>query len=260
MQIHPLVTVKKAAAVLGVDKKVIREKLTTGEIKGERRRVGEKDKWFVYHGAVQDLLETERLPELDKSERISTEGLTELFDDGSKGETDADEKEANEGNRVEKVDSQSVESISSPFADLVSYSEPPSSTDAVSADIDVLQIYQGAGAENAFDFSHTNPGRAAIAHMLPALDEFLNQLTIEFAHRLAQERGQILRLQQDVALRDERLERVSVLELKLRTAKESMETRNVEVANLQERIVELETELAAQTEKANLPWWKKLFA
>jgi hypothetical protein len=236
MQIHPLVTVKKAAAVLGVDKKIIRQKLTTGEIQGERRRVGEKDKWFVYHGAVQNLLESERLPELqEKADRVSTEGLTELFEDDRAGDGD--------------------QTIPSDVA-LAARAAAAANGDATASDVDVLQIYETAGIQNAVDLSSNNADRAAIAHLLPSLDEFLHQLTIEFAHRLSKERGLILRLQQDVAMRDEQLQKVPTLEKKLRQAKESMQTRNLEVANLQERVIELETQLANVT----TPWWKKLFA
>jgi hypothetical protein len=235
MQIHPLVTVKKAASVLGVDKKIIREKLSTGEIKGERRRVGEKDKWFVYHGAVQDLLETERLPELEKADRLSTEGLNDFFED-------------------EVADA--VDETVAPDIAMAAHTESIADPEIGASEVDVLQIYEATGLQNAIDLSANNTDRAAIAHLLPSLDEFLHQLTIEFAHRLSKERGMILRLQQDVSLRDEQLERVPGLEHKLRLAKESMQTRNLEVANLQERVIELEDQLAL----ANRPWWQKLFA
>ena len=81
MRMHPLVTVKKAASILGVGKEIIRDKLMTGELKGEIRRIGLKDKWFVYSGEVDFLLENQRLPELEaKTDRISTQGMNEFFD------------------------------------------------------------------------------------------------------------------------------------------------------------------------------------
>lgn len=64
MQIHPLVPMRKAAALLGVDKDQLKAKLVAGEIKGEQRRVGSKDKWFVYSGEVSNRIDSERLPEL----------------------------------------------------------------------------------------------------------------------------------------------------------------------------------------------------
>lgn len=89
MRIQPLVTVKKAAAVLGVDKETIRTKLASGEIKGERRRVGSKDKWFVYPGQLEQLMEQKdflALDELEKSERLDIDDMVELFDEDEQRE------------------------------------------------------------------------------------------------------------------------------------------------------------------------------
>jgi hypothetical protein len=44
MQIHPLFSVKKAAEALGVEKQFLRNQLEQGMIRGEKRRVGERDK------------------------------------------------------------------------------------------------------------------------------------------------------------------------------------------------------------------------
>lgn len=76
MQIHPLVPMRKAAALLGVDKDQLKAKLVSGEIRGEQRRVGSKDKWFVYSGEVSNRIDTERLPELMK--RTMTDGQLAL--------------------------------------------------------------------------------------------------------------------------------------------------------------------------------------
>ena len=81
MRMHPLVTVKKAASLLGVEKTAIREKLVSGEMKGEVRRVGNKDKWFVYSGELDFLLESQRIPELEaRAERVSLEGMNSFFE------------------------------------------------------------------------------------------------------------------------------------------------------------------------------------
>ena len=92
MRMHPLVTVKKAASILGVGKETIREKLMSGELKGEIRRIGLKDKWFVYSGEVDSLIENQRLPELEaKTDRISTQDMGEFFEptsgESSEGDT-----------------------------------------------------------------------------------------------------------------------------------------------------------------------------
>ena len=81
MQIHPMVTVKKASLVLGLEKELIRERLVSGELQGERRMVGTKEKWFIYAGCVEELLEKQRLPQLmNESERISLGGMNQFFE------------------------------------------------------------------------------------------------------------------------------------------------------------------------------------
>lgn len=60
MQEHPLISLKKAAAILGVDKGAIRERLSRGELAGEKRLVGSKEKWFIYAREIQSLLENRR--------------------------------------------------------------------------------------------------------------------------------------------------------------------------------------------------------
>lgn len=52
MQKHPMLSVKEAAAALGCDERWIREKLNQGLMKGEKRNIGLKEKWFVYKGEV----------------------------------------------------------------------------------------------------------------------------------------------------------------------------------------------------------------
>ncbi len=82
MQIHPLFSVKKAAEALGVEKQFLRNQLEQGMIRGEKRRVGEHDKWFIYNGEVRDLRDTKRLHELlEKAGRISTEDMGDFFDE-----------------------------------------------------------------------------------------------------------------------------------------------------------------------------------
>jgi hypothetical protein len=81
MQSQPLVTVKQASMLLGVERGLLREKLKEGAIKGERRRVGNKDRWFVHSGELDFLMNTERLAEvLGHQNRTTLEGLTEFFE------------------------------------------------------------------------------------------------------------------------------------------------------------------------------------
>jgi hypothetical protein len=47
MHINPMISVKVAAAMLGRDKKYVREKLDQGLYQGEKRLDGDKERWFV---------------------------------------------------------------------------------------------------------------------------------------------------------------------------------------------------------------------
>ena len=113
MQIHPLFSVKKAAEALGVEKQFLRNQLEQGMIRGEKRRVGERDKWFIYNGEVKDLRDTKRLHELlEKAGRISTEDMGDFFDE------DDEPVSGRDANSVGSVDS--VDALSAPEASEVS--------------------------------------------------------------------------------------------------------------------------------------------
>jgi hypothetical protein len=53
MQKHPLLSVKQAAEMLRLDERSVRERLINGQLKGEKRSVGLREKWFVYNGSVE---------------------------------------------------------------------------------------------------------------------------------------------------------------------------------------------------------------
>lgn len=53
---HPMLSVKEAAAALGCDERWIRERLNQGQLKGEKKNIGAKEKWFVYKGEIDAAL------------------------------------------------------------------------------------------------------------------------------------------------------------------------------------------------------------
>ncbi len=53
MQKHPMLSVKEAAAILRLDERSVRERLINGQLKGEKKNVGLREKWFVYSGSVE---------------------------------------------------------------------------------------------------------------------------------------------------------------------------------------------------------------
>ncbi len=59
---HSMISVKAAAALLGCDKRAVREKLDQGQLKGEKRLDGDKEKWFVKRADVEKLMQLSSPP------------------------------------------------------------------------------------------------------------------------------------------------------------------------------------------------------
>lgn len=53
MNKHPMLSVKEAANLMGCDERWVRERLNQGQLKGEKKNIGLKEKWFVYAGEVE---------------------------------------------------------------------------------------------------------------------------------------------------------------------------------------------------------------
>ena len=53
---HPMLSVKEAASLLGCDERWVRERLNQGQLKGEKKSIGLKEKWFVYKGEIDAAL------------------------------------------------------------------------------------------------------------------------------------------------------------------------------------------------------------
>jgi hypothetical protein len=79
-----MVTVAEAASALGIDERTVREKLSKDEWKGEKRLIGMKEKWFMYRGELDR--QVERLRILRPQERVSTQGLDGVFDQGDQSD------------------------------------------------------------------------------------------------------------------------------------------------------------------------------
>jgi len=56
MNKHPMLSVKEAASLMGCDERWVRERLNQGQLKGEKKNIGLKEKWFVYAGEVEAAL------------------------------------------------------------------------------------------------------------------------------------------------------------------------------------------------------------
>ena len=247
MQIHPLFTVKKAAEVLGVEKQFLRNQLETGTIRGEKRRVGERDKWFIYHGEVKDLRDTKRLHQLiERAKRISTEDLTDFFDD-----EDALEERA--GIPVETVKSEAVESahtkeealgLTESFfveqVDLIAAENLVLSNvlDSVQLDLEMSEYEDQSNTQVSepdeltaelaqiqleLQLESEQEAEAELEHFQDAvsgstsitLDTVLQKLTVEFAYRLAEERSRVCELEHLLEAKEECLRLLPDLERQL---------------------------------------------
>lgn len=51
-----MLSVKEAANLMGCDERWVRERLNQGQLKGEKKSIGLKEKWFVYAGEVEAAL------------------------------------------------------------------------------------------------------------------------------------------------------------------------------------------------------------
>lgn len=56
MQKHPMLSVKEAAEALRIDERSVRDRLANGTLKGEKKQIGLRDKWFVYASAINSAL------------------------------------------------------------------------------------------------------------------------------------------------------------------------------------------------------------
>jgi len=55
-----LLSIKDAAAILNLDKKSVRERLINGQLLGEKKIVGDREKWFVHSHSVESTLAKRR--------------------------------------------------------------------------------------------------------------------------------------------------------------------------------------------------------
>lgn len=69
MQKQPLLTVRQAAAALGVGEKAIQEQLVSGQLKGEKKSEWLQDKWYVYKGEIDERVAKNKAEEAKKPKR-----------------------------------------------------------------------------------------------------------------------------------------------------------------------------------------------
>ncbi len=263
MQIHPLVPIKKAASLLGVEKEVLRDKLTSGEIKGEQRRVGSKDKWFVYSGEVSNRIDTERLPQLMRMtdgqlaleveplpDPISLEDLNKFF-----------ELDENSANEELTDDGAIITSLSNVFT---------ASGEAIASDGEVFTS-PARVIEETFVASTvpktvatTAPTKAhSISDSIADMDYIFESLTTVFAQRLSDEYQKVLIADQRANEAEQKLEMLDILEVERDDAITTIEERDSTIAALIVQAEELEAKVKAleiELDAKKMTWWEKWFA
>ncbi len=261
MQIHPLVTVKKASNVLGLDKAIIRNMLDSGAIKGERRVVGNKEKWFLYQGEVQDLLER-RIPELvEQAERTTLNGLNDFFEPAAEVEANRILDDSN----VVQIEDESVVNLVGGRS-VVKPSRRKSAVNEVGGEsvgepivnVNDLQSteHESVLVTEVGDHELDNPDRMHLQIEQQSIDQILHSLTIEFAHRLCEERQIICNLQTELAEKDRLLQSLPDLNQKLDHDKAVLQTKEDEITTLRANLNALEADLTWWKK----PWWNRMFA
>jgi len=83
MQKEPMVSIRIAADLLQLDKKSIRERLINGQLSGEKKTIGSREKWFVHSAAVETLLEERRtqIPANTTPQLITATAVDDYVDD-----------------------------------------------------------------------------------------------------------------------------------------------------------------------------------
>lgn len=243
MQIHPLVPMRKAASLLGIEKDQLKAKLVSGEIKGEQRRVGSKDKWFVYSGEVSNRIDNERLPELMKR----TDGQLAL--------------------EVETV----LETDPASLSDLDSFFEE-SRSESLGQDEQSVEITEVQIKNEALAHAESKTGSVVDFEEkagLPApadVNQIFESLTVVFAQRLSDEYQRALTAEQKAKTAEARVKmaeqkakafeaNVKKVEQQRDEAQFLVDERNAAIAEMEAQVRELQQQLNAKKPG----FWAKFF-
>jgi len=256
MQSQPLVTVKKAASLLGLEKQELRQRLIDGAVKGEQRKVGDKDKWFVYSGELDSLL-TEKFSSIsgpsqqadskEREERITLSGIENFFDvmEGSS----EDEIETRE--QFEQLEKGFLPEQNATILDDRPQLEAIESVEAILVDAEHLELRSHASIKSdQVVFEIEDCGITA-----EGFEEAVQSLSLDFAYRLASERQSLIKLEHQLQEEKALSLKVAPLERALQLEVRSNCMRSVMIEKLQEEVAFLSSQLASDPK----PWWKRIF-
>lgn len=201
-----------------------------GAVRGERRFVKNKEKWFLYQEEVQEYLDKKARELSEQAARTTMEGLGEFF----QPEIKADANTLCESNDNDDTEQESL-TTAQEIAEL-SASEP----------VFVTEVS---------DSAEDHPDRLYLQTARHSLDQILHSLTIEFTQRLCEERQTIYNLQQQLDERNQIMSELPDLRQKLDEVKSLQEVKDAEIEKLKAHIATLQSDLSWWKK----PWWNRLF-
>ena len=80
MQKRRMLSVKEAAAILGLDERSVRERLINGQLKGEKKQIGLREKWFVNGAALDNIVSKQEIEQLYARDPIAETEDAEFVD------------------------------------------------------------------------------------------------------------------------------------------------------------------------------------
>lgn len=251
-QKYPMLTVKEAAEALGVDPRTIREKLSNGQLKGEKRLLGLKEKWYVNRGDVDSLIQEQRLRGVENHKgRVDTEDLNEFFDDDEDAidVSPVEPGRASQANGTEQIEAV-VRAMTRQFSEELEKSKVVLVQLKAELEDKERQIRLLPDLEKRAEEERKT--REAKEFELSALRKELDAVNTKRAEAENELRTQLDAIEElksetaEARLKREELEEAS------RKAQEEREMREKEVT-------EQLTAVQAQLEKLQQPWWKKWF-
>lgn len=225
IQKNPMVTVAEAASALNIDERTVRDKLSKEEWKGEKRMIGMKEKWFMYRGELERQLERLRIAR--PQERVSTQGLEDVFVDDSPS--------------AQAIDAQTVEVQES---------------SKINADLNMVIDQVLTKITEQFS-KQLDAEKEAVFALRKELDEKDRQLRLlpDLQKRAEEERKLAEEERRAAELRALEIEALNKQISAMTDERVALEVKAAEAAELASDLKALK----ATVEELKKPWWKKVF-
>lgn len=266
---EPMLTVKQAAQILGVDPRTIREKLSSKQIRGEKRLHGLKEKWFVVAADIEAIARTQvsRSSELHQ-QRIDTSGTEPLFE---KNDDDDDEEDAIEVNAIEtSTDEATTEQadLGKQQLELVINAITQQFTQELTTRLEIMQSLQNEIAEKDKQLKLIPDLEKAAKEREKAKEELQNKVHENDALKRQLE---ILEIERKNKLQEYEQSKSAIEELssqeqnlkeQIASISQEKETQEKNAKEKEEELNRLKLELESrekEIEKLQAPWWKKWF-